>query len=65
MNYMHIEMRVARCERLTKPEAEQSNEAEHEEFKKLFFQEEVQGVESCEEHCMRVMQTYEWQMEQL
>ena len=64
MNYMQHEMRMAKVERLTKPPDEQSDAAEQEVFNQL-FKEDHEGAESCLNHFMRVMQTYEWQMEQL
>ena len=62
---MQNDMRAARQWRLKRPESEQSDETEHDMFKNKFKTGEKEGEESQEAYCMRVLQTYEWQLEML
>ena len=65
MMLLQNEMRSSRQWRLKRPKAEQSDESEHEMFKNKFHQGEKEGEESPLEFSMRVLQTYEWQLEML
>ena len=65
MMLLQNEMRSSRQWRLKRPESEQSDESEHEMFKNKFHKGEKEGEESQLAYCMRVLQTYEWQLEQL